>query len=261
MRKFPVLCLALFALSGCASQGGGEWSPLSAWFGRKAAAEARTEAKADKVEDATVKAAQKEVEKAKVAVGVASTEHPESRSVEVAKRTIGNASNLLNQRSPLTVAELEEAVATANGLLSVETAKREQAERNQSATERDNRNMAEELGALRAKLADLGEQRKAEAAANLATANELRAANIWKWASTAASALFAVGMLAYRANAFGIATRVAGGLADLEKAHGTGVADLTRGVLDSALDSGDKNKIFAALKTLAPTIAQRVSAS
>jgi NADH dehydrogenase/NADH:ubiquinone oxidoreductase subunit G len=260
MRKLPILCLALLALSGCASQGGG-WNPLSAWFGRKAAAEARTEAKAGKTEDATVKAAQKEVEKAKVAAAVAAAEHPESRAIEVVNRTVGNASALLNQRSPLTVAELEEAVATAKGLLSVESAKREQAERNQAATERDNRNMAEELGALRAKLTEQAEGRKAEAAANLATANELRAANIWKWTSTAASALFAAGMLAYRANAFGIATRVAGGLADLEKAHGTGTADLARGALDSALDSGDKNKIFAALKTIAPAIAQRVSAS
>jgi len=260
MRKIPVLCVVLFLFAGCASQGGG-WNPLKAWFGRKAAAEARTEAKVDKAEDATVKAAQKEVEKAKVAVGVASTEHPESRSVEVAKRTIGNASNLLNQRSPLTVAELEEAVATANGLLSVETAKREDAEKRQAATERENRSMSEELGALRAKLADIGEQRKAEAAANLETANELRAANLRSWGLGALNVVLAVGVFAYRANFLGLATKVAGGLADLEKSKGPETADLARGALDVALDTGEKTKIFAALSRIAPAIAHRVSTS
>jgi hypothetical protein len=262
-RLCLVLCVAavIFALlPGCASSGGG-WNPLRSWFGRKAAAEAKAEAKTVVVEDTVVQAAQVEVVKTGVALRAVAMEHPESRAVEVANRTNANAAALLNQRAPLTVAQMEEAIATANGLLSAETAKREAAEKAQQSTEKENRNMAEELGTLRADLKRLGEERKAEAAANLETANQLRAANIWKWTTTAASAVFAVGMLLYRANAFGMATRLAGGLAQLEQAHGTGTADLARGALDVALDTADKNKIFAALKVVAPNIAHRVSNS
>jgi ElaB/YqjD/DUF883 family membrane-anchored ribosome-binding protein len=224
-------------------------------FGRKAAKEVKLEGKAATLEDAQVDAAQVEVVKTGLALAAA----PASRPVEVAKRTNSNAAALLNQRKPLNAATLADIQATVAGLLSEEVAKREAAERAQSETEKRNQGMAQELEDLRTELKGIKADRIAEAANNLAVANQLRAANIWKWTSTAASVIFAVGMLAYRANAFGLATRVAGGLVDIERQHGAGTADLARGALDSALDMGDKNKIFSALKVLAPDIAKRVS--
>lgn len=249
----------LFVLAGCSTAGG--WNPLNVIFGRQAAAKQATQVKADAGEDAAVQAAQVEVVKTGVALAAAEKENPESRPVAVAKRTNANASALLNQRRPLTVADLQDAIATAEGLLSENVAARKAAEEKQGSTEKTNRELSEELGRLREKIDSLTKKADAEAANNLATANALRWANIRAYAGMAGTFLFGVGMFIYRANGFGFATRVAGGLADLEKKHGTDTADIARGALDVALDAGDKNKIFAALKTIAPNIAHRVAAS
>ena len=249
----------VFVLAGCSSAGGG--NPLNAIFGRQAAAKQATQAKADAGEDAAVQAAQVEVVKTGVALAAAEKENPESRPVAVAKRTNANAAALLNQRRPLTVAELQDAITTVKGLLSENVEVRKAAEAKQGTTEKDNRALSEELGKLREKIETLTAKADAEARANLATANKLRWSNIWAAVSTVGTVAFGVGMLLYRANAFGMATRVAGGFVDLEKKHGAETADLARQFFDSALDSGDKNKVFAALSKIAPHIATRVSNS
>jgi ElaB/YqjD/DUF883 family membrane-anchored ribosome-binding protein len=179
----------------------------------------------------------------------------------VAKRTNANASALLNQRRPLTVADLQDAIATAQGLLSENVAAREAAEEKQGEAEKTNRELSEELGTLREKIKTLDAKAATEAAGNLATANKLRWSNIWAAVGTVGTVAFGIGMFLYRANGFGFATRVAGGLADMEKKKGAETADIARAFLDSALDAGDKNKIFGALTKIAPAVAHRVSNS
>lgn len=249
----------LFILAGCSSAGG--WNPLNVIFGRQAAAKQAAKVDETATEDATVTAAQVEIVKTGVAISSAEKENPGSRAVAVAKRTNANASALLNQRRPLTVADLQDAIATAEGLLSENVAARKSAEEKQGEAEKTNRELSEELGKLRAKIEMLDAKAATEAAGNLATANKLRWSNIWAAVSTVGTVAFGIGMFIYRANGFGFATRVAGGLADMEKKNGAETADMARAFLDSALDAGDKNKIFGALAKIAPAVAHRVSNS
>lgn len=245
---FCVLCIVLFLTAGCTSTS--SWNPLNAWFGRKANAEAKTEAKASAVEDKSVTAAQVEVVKTGVALAAAAVEHPESRPVQVAQRTNANAAALLNQREALSVAAHDEAVATAQGLLSAETAKREAAEKAQAQTEARNRDMGEQLEKLRGQLKQLSKERAEEAAKNLALANELRAATIWKWAGTAGSVLLGLAAVAYRLNLGRFQTGAAEVLARLKQTHGDEVAGTARSVLDAVLHTGEQKAVFRAFTAI-----------
>lgn len=221
-----LLACALFA--GCATATGTRrsWNPLDWIYGRKAASAATSEAKATTAEAEMVQAAQVEVVKTGVALDAARREHPESRPVEVAQRTNANAAALLNQRQPLTVAETQDAKATADGLLSEEKGRRAQAEAAQEKAEGTARKLSEDLGELRARLEALKGEVANESANNLRLANELRAATLWKWVSTAGAAALGLLALAYRLNLGNLQTGVGEALGHFQKKYGTSDDDL-----------------------------------
>lgn len=224
-----VLLFCLLLLGGCTSAAGTRrsYNPLDWIFGRRAAAAATTEAKQAATGEAMVHAAQLEVAKTGAALAAARTEHPESRPVEVAERTNANAAALLNQRSPLSLAEMQQALDTARGLLSAEASARESAERAQAAAETSAAKLSTELGELRARLQAMKADLAAEAETNLRLANRLRAATLWKWASTAGAVLLGALALAYRYNLGNLQVGVGQALGAFQKKYGTSDEDLT----------------------------------
>ena len=243
LRVALILALPLLP-TGCATTG--EHGFLSWMFGRKARQEQKVEARTGQAEDEVVRAAQKEVRKTGVALDAAAQENPASRSVAVAKRTNANADALLTQRSPLPVAEADEAVRIVRDLLSEETARRESAEKSQGAAEDSARKLGAELDALRTQLTTLRKASAEEAANNLRLANELRAATLWKWLATAGTVLMTVAALAYRYNLGGLQTGVADGLAKLHSKYGASDEDVSavRSSIDAATLPYTQNQIF-----------------
>jgi len=237
-----IVAIAL-CFTGCSSTGG--FNPLRSWFGRKAAAEQKAEVKAGVLEDKTVDAAQVEV----VKTGIALEAAPPSRPVEVAKRTNDNAEALLNQRKPLNAATLAEVKTTVAGLLSVETAKREAAEKAQLATEKQNQTLSQELEQTRADLKELAKARAVEAANNLELANQLRWANIVKYAGIAASTLLSLAVIAYRLNIGRLQTGAAEVLAKLQASHPE-AATTARSALDAILHTGEQRGVAKAFFNL-----------
>lgn len=242
--------LALLLAVGCTTAAGTRrsWNPLDWVFGRRAAAAATTEAKQVATSDAMVHAAQLEVAKTVAALEAARTEHPESRPVEVAARTNANAAALLNQRSPLGLAELQQALDTARGLLSSEASAREAAERAQRAAEGDARKLSTELGELRARLQAMKADLAAEAETNLRLANRLRAAILWKWAGTAGALALGALALAYRYNLGNLQVGVGQALGAFQKKYGTSDEDLTamQHSIDALVSQAQQRAISAA---------------
>lgn len=243
----------LFAFAGCASTGSG-WNLFGAWFGRKAAAEAKNEAKAGETENRLVTAAQVEVQKTAVALDAAVAAHPGSRPVLVAQRTNRNALGLLNQRNPLGLDLVEEAERITQGLLSVEVAAREAAEAKQAASEKQNIGIAAELGAIREKAKQLAKERTAEAAKNLELANELRVSKILQYASTAASVGLGLLALAYRLNIGRFQEGLGTVLAHVQTKHGDDAGKVARLVAGEVLHTGEQKGVF---KFFSETLAKK----
>jgi hypothetical protein len=243
-----LVVLAALALAGCVSTGGG--NGLLGWlYGRKAAKEERIEHKQDEATKEATHAAHIEVRKTAEALTVAAAENPDSRAVQVAQRTNQNADSILSQTDPLTVKEGADAVAIVQGLLDKETAKREAAEKRQREAEKSAEDLGEEIATLRSQLVNIAEDRRREAENNLATANELRKANIWKWATTAGTLLFAALSLAYRYNLGGLQTGVGEALAHLQHKRGASDEDVQamKAKIDALTLPGTQSAIFQTL--------------
>lgn len=254
----PYLMLGwLLVLIGCTTAAGTRRSmnPLDWLFGRKAAAVASTDAKRGDAEEAIVHAAQIEVVKTGEALAVARETHPESRPVEVAQRTNTNATALLNQRDQLTLAEQQAALQVVRGLLSDETTRRETAERAQADAEGSARKLSAELGELRTRLEALRGEQAQEAANNLRLANELRAATLWKWASTGGALLLGAVALAYRYNLGNLQVGVGEALGAFKRKYGTKDEDLLemQHAIDALVGKGQQ----AAISTIAARIVNR----
>ena len=247
LRWLILACLAVVCalLTGCASGNGGS-GILSAIFGRKAAAAAKAEAKATVLEDKSVTAAQVEVFKTSLALEVARGEHPDSRPVEIASRTNQNALEVLNQRDPLTVEATQEAREIVKGLL----ARVEAAEGKQKAAEASILGMTKELQTVREHAKKLAIQAQAEAANNLALANELRAATLWKWASTGLSVGLGLLAIAYRLNLGRLQTGAAEVLAKVGQKYGEEGQSVARGALDAVLHTGEQKGVARAFFAL-----------
>jgi hypothetical protein len=143
--------VVLFLLSGCGTAGTKvAWNPLT-WGRDRAAAVADTRQEIQVNERAMVRSAQ--VEQVKTITALASA--PESRPVEVARRTASNAHALLAQANgPVPVGDDTAARELVAGLLSEEVAKREGAERSQAKAEAKAADLADENTQLRATLED-----------------------------------------------------------------------------------------------------------
>lgn len=227
----------LLVLVGCTTAAGTRksWNPLDWLFGRKGAAVATTEAKQTTAEQAIVHAAQIEVVKTGEALARAREEHPDSRPVVIAQRTNANAAALLSQREQLTLAEQQTALETVRGLLSEETARREAAERAQQEAEGSARKLSAELGELRTRLEALRGEYAQESANNLRLANQLRAAVIWKWASTGGALLLGALALIYRYNIGNLHAGVGEALGRFQKKYGSSDEDLQQ--MQHAIDA------------------------
>lgn len=252
MKKLPYILLPLL-LAGCATQGGfvnGLWSKM---FGRKAEAVAKTEVKADKLEDKEVTAAHVEVVKTGILLDAAKAENPESRPVAMAARTNQNAGELLNHRDPLSVATVDEAVAVARGLISSESDARAKAERAQATAEGANRQLSEELTKTRNDLKKLSAERDEEARNNLALANELRTERVVKWAGMAGSALLGLAAIAYRLNIGRFQDAAATVLSNIQAKHGAEAAATARTAFDTILHTGEQKGVAKAFFALQQT--------
>jgi hypothetical protein len=187
---------------------------------------------------------------------------PASRARDVAleagRTTQGHLAQALGPLPPAIVAQIGERAAA---LVSEDPAARSAAERERADVRREDAAASTRLAAVSAELGAEREKNKAIAADNAALAAAYLKMKIAAWSAAGLSALLGVAAFAYRANAFGIAGKLAESLVGLERKHGTATADTARTFLDMALDAGDKSKVFAALSKIAPDIAGRVSAS
>lgn len=254
LGTLTMLALLAALLAGCTTAAGTRRSlnPLDWLFGRKATAVATTEAKQDTAATEIVHAAQLEVLKTGAALAAAREENPQSRPVEVAQRTNGNAAALLAQQDPLSMAEQQAALQTVRGLLSTEVAAREKAEQAQAAAEGHAAKLSEQLADLRTRLEALRGEAVAEAADNLKLANQLRAATIWKWTSTGGAMLLGVLALAYRYNLGNLQTGVGQALGRFQAKYGTKDDDLL--AMQHAIDALTGKAQQNAISTVANSI-------
>lgn len=237
------LFVLTLSLTGCASTG---WNPFTMIFGRKAAAVAKTQAKIDTTTDNQSHAAHVEAFKTSVALKVAAAENPNSLSVKVALRTNTNAVDLLNQISPLTTGEMQDAVLTINGLMSADAVARAEAERKQLLTEEKNNDLSSQLDKYRALVKVQNVAAAAEAADNLSLANKYRLSVIWTWAGTIGSLALGALAIAYKLNIGGLQSGIAEALAKVEATHGAAAADTARSALDAVLNSGQQQGVAQA---------------
>ena len=250
MRILPLsfVVISLF-LSGCATSGR-SWPVFDWFFGRKAAAvDSKEEKKSTATKEAEEAAAklrkqgQAELAKGQLAIEAAKRENPDSRPVEVAGRFIGNASGIYGQvDGSLSLEAMQEAQAIVLGMLSEETAKREEAERRQIKTEKENIGLSRELGEAKDKISkielELIKARKEaseEAKENLVLANELRISRVISAVSTFLSIAATIGAVLYRYNLGGLQDAVGRGLAMLENKYGMKDEDVIS--LRSAIDA------------------------
>lgn len=162
--------VAMLLCAGCTTRPGGLvlWNPTT-WFSRLAPAAAdraadkrdAAETKVEHAADATVHAANREVAQALEVLNAA----PDSRAVDLARRFTGNAHSLLNQTTPLTVAETTTLRQLVTDLLSENAKVRAAAEKVASFQEEKNARLSADLGAARTEL------EKREAALTKANSN------------------------------------------------------------------------------------------
>jgi hypothetical protein len=240
MHRAPLLLIS-FALvclmPGCASA---KWNPLNMIFGRQAATVEKTEKKESVAEDRSVTAAQVEIVKTGEALKFAA----ESPAVAVARRTNTNALNLLNQRQPLNLLQTSEATSIVAGLLSEEASKRQTAEARQQAAEGKNAALSIELDAIRSKLDEARKNAAAEAASNLALANELRVQKLWTYCGYAASFLATCAALYFQFGGAKAEKGLASLMAHVRTNYGETAGDAASAAADWALLEGQQSKIF-----------------
>ncbi|RRJ97887.1 hypothetical protein Ga0100231_005385 [Opitutaceae bacterium TAV4] len=242
----PLVCVVALLFTGCVSgHQSSIWKPWTWGQGTAAAAIEKAETRQATQADALIDAAQVETVKTQAALAAA----PESRPVEVARRTSGNAAALLNQRKPISAAAHADALETVRGLLSEETAARETAEQRQRSAEGENARLSRELEDTRKSLEGLHTAAKAEAQRNLELANELRRRTWVAWAGGIASAVLAAAAIAYRLNLGHLQTGVGNALASLQTRYGTSDEDVTaiRSEIDAMASQSMQRGIAAAV--------------
>jgi hypothetical protein len=243
VRIAAAIALLLLCV-GCSTSS--RWNPLNLWFGRAAASVEKQQAKEQKGEQQAAQLAAVEVFKTEIALRSA----PESRPVEVARRTNTNALSLLQQRGPLSILQTQEAAEIVAGMLAESADLRTKAEKRQAAAERDAAQLSAELATIRSQLATARAKAAEEAANNLALANELRWSKIAAWAGSACSVLLGLAAIAYRMNIGRFQEGAAQVLAGLQQRHGDGAADTARALFDAALHTGEQKGVARAFFSL-----------
>ena len=137
-----------------------------------------------------------------------------------------------------------------DGLLSDSNLKRIEAEAKQAAAEGAAAARSRELEETRKELAQAREQAKAEAAANLETANKYRVEQLWKWGSLAFNALLGLAVIAYKLNIGRLQQGAAEVIAGLQAKHGDEAASAARSILDGVLHTGEQKGVAKAFFNL-----------
>lgn len=187
-----LLILGVFTLAGCNSPAG-QGSRLLPWNWFHADANKRlekAEAKTEHLEHEAVHTAHVETVKAGLALAVAG----DSKPVEIARRTVGNAKGLLAQVSPLTAAEDAEARSIVDDFLSGQVERVAAAERAQAAAEKQNGQLSRDLAAASEAL-KVAEGKLAQANLENATA-AAKYRRLWFWIYTIAGSWVALQILA-----------------------------------------------------------------
>lgn len=237
LKRLALLFLCL-CFTGCASAPAGSGF-FGWWAARGERAAAKAEIKHDEAREAQLAAARIEAAKTTAAAAVL----PPSPEATLTQRFAGNTSDLLAQAVPGVTAEQLAAVRQlVTDLRSVDARVVAAAEARQAAAEGHNAALSRELGATAARL-DAAQATASEIAAdNAALAGQLLA---MRWAAAAGTILSlaaTAAALAYRANAFGLATGVARGIADLRK-KSPATADLATAALDGGLNRAEQSAI------------------
>lgn len=132
MRLSTIALVAALMLAGCTTTGKHWWSPATWGSSRPATQVVAAETRLDAAQDKAIRTARAEVSKA----GIALASAPESRPVEVSRRTIANAQALLDQvAGPLTAEEAADIRRIVADLLSENAATRAAAEAKQATAE------------------------------------------------------------------------------------------------------------------------------
>ena len=175
----PLLLAAVLLLGGgCTTTGKHWWSPATWLSSRPAEQAARAESKLDAAQDNAVRVARAEVSKA----GIALASAPESRPVEVSRRTIANAQALLDQvAGPLTADEAADIRRIVADLLSDHAATRSAAEARQAAAEGRLAELSRQLSGAGAALDAANTKLAAAFARENALADELRNERARRW--------------------------------------------------------------------------------
>ena len=165
-------------LAGCGTTGKHWWSPGTWGSSRPAEQAARAETKLDAAQDKAVRVARAEVSKA----GIALASAPESRPVEVSRRTIANAQALLDQvAGPLTAEEAADIRRIVADLLSDHAATRSAAEARQAAAEGRLSELSQKVAAAGAALDAANTKLAAAFARENALADQLRNERARRW--------------------------------------------------------------------------------
>lgn len=171
MTVRPLLILCALLLAGCTTTGKHWWSPAT-WSSSAPAQRVEVaETKLDAAQDKAVRAARAEVSKANIALATA----PESRPVEVSRRTIANAQSLLDQvAGPLTAEEAADIRRIVADLLSDNATIRAAAEAKQATAEERIASLSQDLAAKSADLDSANGKLAAAFARENALADQLR---------------------------------------------------------------------------------------
>lgn len=242
MAGVRVICVLLVVLSaGCASTSGRKWFNPVTWFTESEARKVeKLETKRDKIEAEQIHSAALESFKTLAALENPSLEP--ARKIEVGSRLAQNTFGLLNQVSPLSFGEMDEARGLVGGLL-LDLA---EAKERQQEAEQGYARAGDELAETRGKLRDATKAAQDEAQENARLANELKTERLVKWAGWAGNGLLLIAVFAYRNNLLGLSTGLASGLAKIQKKYGAEDEDVLalKSEIDSAITPSLQNKIL-----------------
>lgn len=239
IKRGTILCVVAL-LAGCSSPGGSgvRWYAPTTWFsGSEGRSVERAEERVDEQREALLGVARDEALKAEMAL----LEAEPSRPVEIASRTLGNATTALNQVvGPITVEQVTLLRETVAGLLSEEAQARERAERAQRETEERLSDASTRLSELQGRLAEREQSLQAAFARENALANKLRA---WQWGLVwvgVALILFAALAVWWRIQGLGLLSGITRSLKDADV---LGLGSQFRQVLDVNLSRAEQEKI------------------
>lgn len=236
----PLLILSLLLLTGCSTASSVRWYAPATWFSHKPADAVDTaQKKKTEAEDKAIRAAQRSTHETAIALEKA----PESRPVEVARRSNLAAKGLLDQvAGPMNLEEDASLRKLVADLLSENAEIRAKAEKERAKEEAKFADVSASLGAAQAAVAKAeGKLREAFEREN-ALANELRSQRALFWIACGVGVLAAAGWL-YVKFALGGLPSAAGMLMRDLRAKDPKIAAVAEGIFDRYLSRREQSLV------------------